>query len=98
MDVLSVMCTKRSMRVCRTGALHAPNSPRLQNPTPQEMEQLGDPVLKPFLQDVIQLGPLARTMWSQMTRAPLFVPQVCAQSGVGRCSVVGCTPRPQQDG
>lgn len=30
------------------------------------MEALGEPTLKPFLQDVIQLGPLVRTMGKQV--------------------------------
>ena len=32
----------------------------------QAMEALGEPTLKPFLQDVIQLGPLVRTMVQQV--------------------------------
>lgn len=30
------------------------------------MEGLGEPVMKPFLQDVIQFGPLLQTMGAQM--------------------------------
>lgn len=37
------------------------------------MEQLGDAVLRPFLQDVVQLQPLTRTLLGQVIRKPLFV-------------------------
>lgn len=33
------------------------------------MEKLGEPVLKPFLQDVIQLGPLVRSLAKQARAA-----------------------------
>ncbi|KAI7837968.1 hypothetical protein COHA_008271 [Chlorella ohadii] len=45
------------------------------------MEQLGEPTLKPFLQDVIQLGPLVRTMGKQMVTEPLMVPQILLRVG-----------------
>ncbi|GBF87530.1 glycine D-amino acid oxidase [Raphidocelis subcapitata] len=47
------------------------------------MEGLGDAVMRPFLQDVLQFGPLARTMSAQMVRDPAFVPQLVAHIGVG---------------
>ncbi len=39
------------------------------------MQTLGDPVMKPFLQDVIQLQPLLSTMTAQMVNDPGTVPQ-----------------------
>lgn len=45
------------------------------------MEALGDPTLKPFLQDVIQLKPLVQTLAKQASAAPPFLaccPFVCA--------------------
>ncbi|PRW45123.1 fad dependent oxidoreductase [Chlorella sorokiniana] len=45
------------------------------------MEKLGEPTLKPFLQDVIQLGPLVRTMGQQMVMEPLLVPQILLRVG-----------------
>lgn len=45
------------------------------------MEKLGDPVLKPFLQDVIQLGPLVKALTKQMIQDPLFVPQILLRVG-----------------
>lgn len=35
------------------------------------------------MQDVLQFGPLVRTMAGQMARDPLFVPQLMAHIGVG---------------
>jgi hypothetical protein len=49
----------------------------------QGMQELGDPVLKPFLQDVIQLGPLTRTLVRQMARDPLFIPEILTTVGPG---------------
>jgi len=45
------------------------------------MQGLGDPVMKPFLQDVIQFGPLLRTMGAQMLHDPASVPQLLAHVG-----------------
>lgn len=47
------------------------------------MSQLGDATLKPFLQDVIQAGPLTQTLVKQMTGDPLFVPQIFFRVGLG---------------
>lgn len=40
------------------------------------MTGMGDEVLKPFLQDVIQFNPLIRTMAAQIVQDPGFVPQL----------------------
>lgn len=40
------------------------------------MTGMGDEVLKPFLQDVIQFSPLMRTMAAQVVQDPGFVPQL----------------------
>ncbi|KAF8071129.1 sirt2 [Scenedesmus sp. PABB004] len=45
------------------------------------MAGMGDEVLKPFLQDVIQFGPLMRTMANQVVQDPGFVPQLMAHVG-----------------
>eukprot|EP00775_Hariotina_reticulata_P005255 gene5255-5490_t len=45
------------------------------------MVDMGDPVLKPFLQDVIQFQPLLRTMAAQMVADPAFVPQLVRHVG-----------------
>ncbi|KAI3426308.1 hypothetical protein D9Q98_008681 [Chlorella vulgaris] len=45
------------------------------------MEELGEPTLKPFLQDVIQLKPLVQTLTKQMVSDPLMVPQILARVG-----------------
>jgi lycopene cyclase CruP len=47
------------------------------------MEGLGDPVMKPFLQDVIQFGPLLQTMGAQMVRDPLSIPGLIMHVGPG---------------
>jgi hypothetical protein len=47
----------------------------------QCMEKLGDPVIRPFLQDVIQFGPQAKLLISIMLNKPLFIPQILQQVG-----------------
>lgn len=46
------------------------------------MDQKGDAILKPFLQDVIQAGPLTETLLSQMKTSPLFVPVIVQTVGL----------------
>ncbi|BFI33798.1 hypothetical protein MPTK2_4g18450 [Marchantia polymorpha subsp. ruderalis] len=46
------------------------------------MEKLGDPVMRPFLQDVVQFGPLAKTMGSMMLANPGILPQIIKQVGL----------------
>ena len=48
-----------------------------------DMEALGDEVLKPFLQDVVQFPALAKTMLRTSTRHPLLVASILPQVGVG---------------
>ncbi|KAL4433254.1 hypothetical protein ABPG77_003302 [Micractinium sp. CCAP 211/92] len=48
----------------------------------QAMEKLGEPVLRPFLQDVIQLGPLVRSLAKQMVTNPGMVPQIVRRVGL----------------
>ncbi len=52
-----------------------------------DMAVLGDDVLKPFLQDVVQFPALAKTMLRTSTRHPLLVASILPQVGVG--SVAG---------
>eukprot|EP00271_Cylindrocystis_brebissonii_P005231 TRINITY_DN17188_c0_g1_i1.p1 TRINITY_DN17188_c0_g1~~TRINITY_DN17188_c0_g1_i1.p1 ORF type:complete len:622 (+),score=96.60 TRINITY_DN17188_c0_g1_i1:241-1866(+) len=47
------------------------------------MERLGDPVLRPFLQDVTQFGPLAATMGGMMVSRPDLLPNIFGAVGVG---------------
>ncbi|GAX73571.1 hypothetical protein CEUSTIGMA_g1022.t1 [Chlamydomonas eustigma] len=47
------------------------------------MSKLGEPVMKPFLQDVIQFQPLLQTMAAQMVQDPLSIPQLLAHVGPG---------------
>lgn len=46
------------------------------------MNQKGDAILKPFLQDVIQARPLTETLFSQMKSSPLFVPIILQTVGL----------------
>ncbi|KAL2631927.1 hypothetical protein R1flu_016613 [Riccia fluitans] len=46
------------------------------------MEKLGDSVMRPFLQDVVQFGPLAKTMGSMMLVNPGILPQIFKQVGI----------------
>ncbi|EYU43126.1 hypothetical protein ABFS82_08G116600 [Erythranthe guttata] len=48
----------------------------------QSMQKLGDPVLRPFLQDVIQFGPLVKTLGLVMLNQPLLIPSIFKQVGV----------------
>ena len=48
----------------------------------QEMEQLGDPVLKPFLQDVVQFPALLQTLLRVSVGHPLLVLKVIPQVGI----------------
>jgi lycopene cyclase CruP len=48
-----------------------------------EMEALGDDVLKPFLQDVVQFPALAKTMLRTATKHPTLVASILPQVGLG---------------
>lgn len=48
-----------------------------------DMAALGDEVLKPFLQDVVQFPALAKTMLRTSTRHPALVASILPQVGVG---------------
>ncbi|XP_024389786.1 uncharacterized protein [Physcomitrium patens] len=45
------------------------------------MERLGDPVVRPFLQDVVQFWPQVRLLSLIMLTKPLFIPQIFRQVG-----------------
>ncbi|EOX93300.1 Lycopene beta/epsilon cyclase protein isoform 3 [Theobroma cacao] len=45
----------------------------------KSMQRLGDPVLRPFLQDVIQFGPLAKTLGLVMLTKPQILPSIFKQ-------------------
>ncbi|MGL5080910.1 MAG: FAD-binding oxidoreductase [Microcoleaceae cyanobacterium] len=49
----------------------------------QEMKQLGEPVLKPFLQDVIQFLPLAKTLFKTGISHPALILKIIPQVGLG---------------
>ncbi|CAD5320160.1 unnamed protein product [Arabidopsis thaliana] len=46
------------------------------------MQRLGDPVLRPFLQDIIQFGPLAKTLGLVMLTKPQIIPSIFRQVGI----------------
>lgn len=48
-----------------------------------DMDALGDEVLRPFLQDVVQFPALAKTMLRTSTRHPALVASILPQVGVG---------------
>jgi lycopene cyclase CruP len=48
----------------------------------QEMQQLGDPVLKPFLQDVVQFSPLFQTLIKTGFNHPTMVLKIIPQVGI----------------
>ncbi|MEB3293544.1 MAG: FAD-binding oxidoreductase [Synechococcales bacterium] len=47
----------------------------------QEMQKLGDPVLKPFLQDVVQFGSLSQTLTHAAIAHPLLILNILPQVG-----------------
>jgi lycopene cyclase CruP len=47
----------------------------------QSMESLGEPVLRPFLQDVVQFSPLYRTLLQVSLQAPGMIPKILQQVG-----------------
>lgn len=62
-------CAARSAARSRFQMRHTHTHTRLYAPMPlyeQAMEELGEPTLKPFLQDVIQLKPLVQTLTKQV--------------------------------
>ncbi|KAB1200862.1 hypothetical protein CJ030_MR0G006092 [Morella rubra] len=63
----------------------------------QSMQRLGDPVLRPFLQDVVQFVPLAKTLGLVMLTKPQLLPSIFKQVGVpvlldwsGHFFMLGC--------
>ncbi|KAL2557170.1 Lycopene beta/epsilon cyclase protein [Forsythia ovata] len=48
----------------------------------ESMKKLGDPVLRPFLQDVIQFGPLVKTLGLVMLNRPQIIPSIFKQVGI----------------
>ncbi|KAL4588966.1 hypothetical protein LXL04_001867 [Taraxacum kok-saghyz] len=60
------------------------------------MQKLGEPVLRPFLQDVIQFGPLVKTLGLVMLTKPQILPSIFKQVGfpvlidwIGHFSLLG---------
>ncbi|PZD72738.1 Lycopene cyclase [Acaryochloris thomasi RCC1774] len=47
----------------------------------EAMEDLGEPVLKPFLQDVVQFVPLSQALLQVSVRHPQLIPTILAQLG-----------------
>ncbi len=47
-----------------------------------QMQQLGEPVLKPFLQDVVQFTGLTQTLFKTAFSHPLLIAQVIPQVGI----------------
>ncbi|CAK9316201.1 unnamed protein product [Citrullus colocynthis] len=48
----------------------------------QSMQRLGDPVLRPFLQDVVQFVPLTQTLGLVMLTKPQLLPSIFKQVGI----------------
>lgn len=74
---------QRAMSV-RDGETLAPNQINdLLSTVFQAMNDLGDPVLRPFLQDVVQFGALYQTLLQVSLQAPAMVPKILQQVGPG---------------
>ena len=73
---------QRSMSVGVNQTIDPNQMNRLLTTVFQVMAKAGDPVLKPFLQDVIQFPALAQTMLKTGLQSPLMIPQVLPQVGL----------------
>ena len=73
---------QRAMSVGVNQTIHPDQINRLLSGVFQEMEQLGEPVLQPFLQDVVQFSALLRTLLSVSIAHPMLGIQVIPQVGL----------------
>ena len=74
---------QKSMSVAVNQQIEADRINYLLNVTFTEMEKLGDRVLYPFLQDVVQFMPLAQTMLAMSIADPVLVIKIMKQVGGG---------------
>ncbi len=73
---------QRAMSVRANQAALAPNQINdLLSVVFESMETLGEPVLRPFLQDVVQFSPLYRTLLQVSLQAPSMIPKILQQVG-----------------
>jgi lycopene cyclase CruP len=73
---------QRAMSVRANQAALAPNQINdLLSVVFQSMETLGEPVLRPFLQDVVQFSPLYRTLLQVSLQSPRMIPTILQQVG-----------------
>ncbi|MGB7417353.1 MAG: FAD-binding oxidoreductase, partial [Thermosynechococcaceae cyanobacterium] len=78
-NLSSTWLFQKSMRAPDKGDPNAIN--HLLSAVFNSMEALGEPVLKPFLQDVVQFGPLSKTLLRVSVRQPQLIPAILAQLG-----------------
>jgi lycopene cyclase CruP len=78
-NLASTWLFQKSMRAPEQGDPNAIN--RLLSAVFDAMETLGEPVLKPFLQDVVQFAPLSQTLFQVSLRHPQLIPAILAQLG-----------------
>lgn len=80
-NLSSTWLFQKSMRapVHNTGDPNAIN--RLLSVVFEAMADLGEPVLKPFLQDVVQFVPLSQALLRVSVRHPQLIPKILAQLG-----------------
>jgi lycopene cyclase CruP len=74
---------QRSMSVGVNQTVHPDQINQLLAAVFQEMQQLGEPILKPFLQDVVQFPALAKTLMKTGLSHPGLVFPVVPQVGMG---------------
>jgi lycopene cyclase CruP len=73
---------QESMRI-KIGSTYNPESVNeLLSVTFAIMDNLGDRVLKPFLQDVVQFPALAQTLWGMVLADPILVSKIAIQVGL----------------
>ncbi|MGF1600744.1 MAG: FAD-dependent oxidoreductase [Thermosynechococcaceae cyanobacterium] len=78
-NLSSTWLFQKSMRAPDKGDPNAIN--RLLAAVFNAMESLGEPVLKPFLQDVVQFAPLSQTLFEVSLRHPQLIPAILVQLG-----------------
>lgn len=74
---------QQSMRAPADRDLDPQQINQLLNSVFQEMEKLGDPVLKPFLQDIVQFPALTQTLLRMSVRHPQLTPKILGHVGLG---------------
>jgi lycopene cyclase CruP len=80
-NLSSTWLFQKSMRAPMSNAGDPDVINRLLSVVFEAMEDLGEPVLKPFLQDVVQFVPLSQALFQVSVRYPQLIPTILRQLG-----------------